>query len=230
MKTSIYFPARNEANNLQALIPLAQKLFDEVIVVSNKSTDDTILVAQSLGAIAVEDNRTKDGIGYGYAHQTGMEWCSGDFICTADADMTYPIEKFNDMIRYMTACGLDFVTGNRYPRKSDSKASNLLKLGTKILSTEAQYIERYPFQDILSGMWVVRKEALGRLKPQEGDWNFSPEIKILAQRKLQYGEYPIDQKIRGGVSKQQYLKTGLSHALWIWRNKTQPYTDSQFVS
>ena len=48
-RISVCFPCRNEAANLAEVIGRLPALVDEVIVVSNRSTDDTVAVAQSLG-------------------------------------------------------------------------------------------------------------------------------------------------------------------------------------
>ena len=56
--------------------------------------DDTVAVAKKLKLKALEDNRTIDGIGYGFAHMTGIENATGDIIVGADGDATYPIKGF----------------------------------------------------------------------------------------------------------------------------------------
>jgi len=66
------------------------KFVDEVIVISNNSTDDTVEEANKLGVRVLEDNRAIKGIGYGFAHITGINAASSDIIVGADGDGTYP--------------------------------------------------------------------------------------------------------------------------------------------
>lgn len=60
-------------------------------MISNGSTDNNVEVASMYGARTLEDNRTIHGIGYGFAHITGINAASGDIIVGADGDGTYPI-------------------------------------------------------------------------------------------------------------------------------------------
>jgi hypothetical protein len=81
--------------------------------------------------------------------------------------------------------------------------------------------------DILSGMWVMRREAVAQLDLTKGDWNLSPEIKLkaLLNPNIRFGEFPIRQRTRQGRSHQRYLRTGLSHAWWILRHRIGPASD-----
>jgi hypothetical protein len=80
-------------------------------------------------------------------------------------------------------------------------------------------------QDILSGMWIVRKSVAKKMQLRSGGWNLSPEIKLIALMNptISFGEYHINHHYRsGGVSKQIIWKTGFEHLfyifhLWIWR-------------
>lgn len=219
MRTSLYLPARNEAKNLTVLLPKVKDLFSEVIVVNNRSSDDTTRVCTDLGVRVIEDPREENGIGYGYAHQTGMNASTGDIICTMDADETYPVEAFAEMTELLKNDEFDMVSGSRYPTTFGSHTNPLLQLGTWILNQEVRYVHGFRFKDILSGMWCIKKSARAKIDPVAGDWNFSPEIKILAAQNIRFKEFPITQNKRGGSTKQRYIETGLSHARWIWERR-----------
>src|SRR4051812_2728398 len=100
-RISLCLPCRNEANHLPEVIARIPKFVDEIIVISNNSKDDTVAVAKKLNVIALEDNRTIGGIGYGFAHMTGIEHATGDIIVGADGDATYPIENLKSIIDKM---------------------------------------------------------------------------------------------------------------------------------
>lgn len=220
-RITVCLPCRNEANHLKEVVDGIPAFVDEIIVVSNKSSDNTVEVARSLGVTALEDNRTAGGIGYGFAHMTGIQAATGDIIVGIDGDGTYPIEDLSKVIDTMLDDELDFITCNRYPLQDGTQIPFKLRLGVTLLNLEVRLLYGLKIQDILSGMWVFRSEVRDQLELTMGDWNLSPQIKLNAARNpdIPYGEFSIKQHQRKGDTKQHYFKTGLSHMLWIGKNR-----------
>jgi glycosyltransferase involved in cell wall biosynthesis len=220
-RITLCLPCRNEAGHLKEVVKRIPKFVDEVIVISNKSKDNTVEVAKKLKLKALEDNRTIGGIGYGFAHMTGIENATGDIIVGADGDATYPIEDLAKVIDYLLDEKLDFVSCNRYPLQPGTKIPFKLRLGVNTLNTEVRLLHGIKINDILSGMWVFRKEVKNKLNLTMGDWNLSPQIKINAAKhpKIRFSEFSIAQHQRLGESHQAHYKTGFSHLWWIFRNR-----------
>lgn len=84
---SVAMIARNEAENLTRSLP-AVKFADEIIVVENDSTDETIAVAKSHGAKVISHSWE----GYGAQRNYSIEHCRGDWILVLDADEVIPPE------------------------------------------------------------------------------------------------------------------------------------------
>jgi glycosyltransferase involved in cell wall biosynthesis len=232
-RITVCLPCRNEAGHLKEVLDKIPKFVDEIIVISNKSTDNTVGEAKKLGAKAFEDNRTIDGIGYGFAHITGIENATGDIIVGADGDATYPIEDLAKIIDHLLGSNLDFISCNRYPLQDGTKIPFKLKAGVWMLNTEVRVLYGVTIKDILSGMWVFNKKAKDSLSLTMGDWNLSPQIKINAATNsdIAFEEYSIAQHQRLGESHQNYFKTGFSHAVWILKNRfTGKASSSQTVS
>ena len=220
-RITLCLPCRNEANHLKEVIDRVPKIVDEIIVISNNSTDDTVKVAKTLGVKAVEDNRTIGGIGYGFAHMTGIKMASGDIIVGADGDATYPIEDLDKIIDHLLDNQLDFISCNRYPLQDGTKIPLKLRLGVGVLNTEVRILYGKKINDILSGMWVFKKEVRDNLQLTMGEWNLSPQIKINAATNpnIAFDEYSIAQHQRLGESHQNYFRTGMQHAVWILKNR-----------
>lgn len=70
-------------------------------------------------------------------------------------------------------------------------------------------------------MWALRQEVGALLDLRMGDWNMSPEIKLkaLVHPSIRFGEFHICQQERYGSSHQRYLRTGVSHAVFIIRHR-----------
>jgi glycosyltransferase involved in cell wall biosynthesis len=86
---SVIIPAYNEAAFIGECLDslLRQDFADayEIIVVDNKSTDDTALIAKSRGVIVVWEERQ----GVCWARQRGTELANGEIIVSTDADTVY---------------------------------------------------------------------------------------------------------------------------------------------
>ena len=91
MTISLVIPAFNEQDNIASCLDhaLAQSPpFDEIIVVDNTSTDDTLVIAQRYAAdhpgIRVIEERRR---GVAFARRTGFDSAHGDIIGRVDADV-----------------------------------------------------------------------------------------------------------------------------------------------
>jgi glycosyltransferase involved in cell wall biosynthesis len=220
-KITVCLPCRNESGHLREVIQRIPKFVDEVIVISNASNDNTVALAKKLGLKALEDNRTIGGIGYGFAHMTGIENATGDIIIGADGDATYPIEDLAKIIDTLLDNDLDFISCNRYPLQVGTHIPFKLRLGVGTLNTEVRLLYGTKINDILSGMWVFRSTIATELKLTMGEWNLSPQIKLNAilNPKIAFAEYSIAQHQRMGESHQAHYKTGFQHLWWIFKNR-----------
>lgn len=227
---TLVMPARNEGACIPALLANIPEEFDEVIVVSNRSTDDTV---DKVLEAAIEDEHrtgrrrikamiddtTKGGIGYGAAIRSGIAVARGDYIVTADCDGTYPFADAvtgPTFVRDMISDDLQFISCSRYP---DPEIPAFLRLGVNVLTHEMRLLFGMPITDALTGMMIARKDFLESLHLSEIDWNLCPEMKLAAWLATDPGKWQerrIKQHIRsGGTTKQHHIKTGISHLLYI---------------
>lgn len=220
---TLCLPCRNEGKHLREVVARVPEYVDEVIVVSNRSTDDTVAVARAIGGKVrvIEDNRTVDGIGYGFAHITGIENATGTLIVGGDGDATYPLEDIKRAVEHLLKNNLDFVSCNRYPLQRGTRIPFKLRFGVWVLNTEVRLLYGVTIKDILSGMWVFRRSIANELNLTMGEWNLSPQIKLnaIVHPKIRFGEFSIAQHQRRGQSHQAHFRTGFSHLFWILRNR-----------
>lgn len=222
-KISLIIPCKNEESALYSLLNKVPSYVDEIIVIDNNSSDNTAYIGKVHGAKVFIEKRQEGGIGYGYAHQTGMKKATGDYIIAMDGDNTYPTQSISEVITYMEKNHLDFVSCNRLPLSEKQAISGFRQMGIKILNFWIALLYGYYFLDILTGMWVMNRKALNKLNVKSGDWNFSPEIKLaaLSNREISFSEYHIPYFVRvNGRSKLNAVKTGLSHCVFVFQNRT----------
>jgi len=95
---SVVVPAYNEENNLPlALASLLNQEFKdfELIVVDNGSTDETPVIAKTLGAKVIAENRR----GVAHARQAGFLSSKGGIIATTDADTVVPPDWLSRILK-----------------------------------------------------------------------------------------------------------------------------------
>jgi len=222
-KITLVIPSRDEGRGLLKLIARIPSYVDEILVVDNCSKTNPNIFLKNIDRVRVVRETRVDGrnIGYGYAHQTGISEASGDIIVAMDGDATYPVSGIKKAVDELLSQKLDLILCSRFPLNTEKAVSWFRKLGVWILNTEAKLLFGYKGQDILSGMWAIRKNVAMSMSLHEGGWNFSPEIKLsaLTNKNVKLGEVHIDHYVRDyGKSKQVLWRTGLEHLLYIlWR-------------
>ncbi len=214
---TLAIPCKNEESAIGSLLKKVPSFIDQVIVIDNNSTDQTRKVAKSLGAKVFVEKRQIHGIGYGFAHQKAIKETTTDYLVTMDGDGTYPLNKIKNVIEMAEKQQLDFISCNRFPLQKSEVLSKVRQLGVFILNSEVSLLYGYPMQDILSGMWLMNRNARQKVQVQCGGWNLSPEIKLaaLSNPHIKFAEFHIPHHIRAGESKQLIWKTGFDHLFYI---------------
>ncbi|MBI4302336.1 MAG: glycosyltransferase family 2 protein [Chloroflexi bacterium] len=226
MKTvSIVVPALNEEAGLGATIQAIQRgelekngYQVQILVVDNGSEDGTAEVARQAGADVVYEPRR----GYGWALKTGFSQAMGGILCTADADATYPVEEIPRLVAILEDEGLDFLTTNRFAFMEEDAMSFRNWVGNAILSLATRSLFGLKMRDPESGMWVFRKEVLGKARTASNSWPFSHEIKleVCYFNKCRWREVPIQYRNRIGSTKQSSgWKVGFTDLLHITKKR-----------
>jgi glycosyltransferase involved in cell wall biosynthesis len=108
---SVVVPARNEARNLQYVLPLMPPEVDEVVLVDGSSTDGTAEVARRLyPKVRIV---AQEGSGKGDALRTGFAAARGDIIVMLDADGSTDPREIPAFVGALRA-GADLAKGSRF--------------------------------------------------------------------------------------------------------------------
>ena len=192
---SAVMPCLNEARTLAICIEKAQRAFasmdvvGEVVVADNGSSDGSIEIASSLGAVVVNQPVR----GYGAALIKGISAARGDFIVMADADDSYDWEGMAPLIQRLED-GVDLVVGNRFQGGIAQGAMPPLHryLGNPVLSWLARQVHGAPLRDFHCGMRAFRRDAIAQMKLRTPGMEFATEMIVNAQKAgLRISEVPI---------------------------------------
>lgn len=176
---------------------------DEVIVVSNASTDATEINAASAGATVLTENRP----GYGNACLKGMQYVAQqnpkpDIIVFLDGDYSDFPEQMNELVAPIINDEVDFVIGARVSRFRESgsmtfpqRFGNWLATSLMRLFFGARFTDLGPFR-------AIKYDKLLHLKMEDKTYGWTVEMQLKAiKQKLRYTEIPVKYRNRIGVSK-----------------------------
>lgn len=153
VKISVVLPAKNEAGAIGQTIEqiLALQLVDEVIVVNDGSSDQTLQVAEQAGAKVISHPYSK---GNGAAIKTGARHAQGGIIIFMDADGQHDPNDIPQFIKKLEQ-GYDLVVG---ARQKGSQASLGRGFANVFYNKLATYMTEHQVEDLTSGFRAVRAE------------------------------------------------------------------------
>ncbi|HCV81063.1 MAG TPA: UDP-glucose--dolichyl-phosphate glucosyltransferase [Zunongwangia profunda] len=199
----VIIPAYNEADSIAKVIAEIPNIVDEVIVVSNNSTDDTEKNAQTAGATVLQEKRK----GYGYACLKGMDYIANqnstpDIIVFLDGDYSdYPSE-LTKIIAPIQLKNIDMVIGARVKKWREAGSMTFPQIFGNWLATTlmhlffgAKFTDLGPFR-------AIKYEKLLKLNMQDKTYGWTIEMQLKALKQdFTYVEVPVHYKNRIGVSK-----------------------------
>jgi glycosyltransferase involved in cell wall biosynthesis len=219
-RISVVIPCLNEEKGLERVLLQLPKFVDEVIVVDNDSTDRTGEIARKMGAIVVPElNR-----GYGRAYKRGFAHATGDIIITLDGDHSYPVDALSYLLEAFLHCRVGFLSASRFPILNSDSMSTKLRFGNLVQSLLMSLLYLRWIRDSQSGMWVFRREILGRMRLLSDGMAFSEEIKIEAIRNPSIGfrEVFVNYSNRIGEKKLQPWRDGIRNVGFLFYKRFAP--------
>jgi glycosyltransferase involved in cell wall biosynthesis len=201
----VIIPAYNEEDSIANVVNDIPKIVEEVIVVSNNSTDKTEENAAKAGATVLKESRR----GYGYACLKGMEYIASfdstklpDIIVFLDGDYSDYPEQLTEIIAPIIEDDLDFVIGARVKELRESGSMTPQQVFGNWLATflmklffGAEFTDLGPFR-------AIKYNKLLDLKMEDKTYGWTVEMQLKAlKQKLTYTEIPVKYRNRIGVSK-----------------------------
>lgn len=158
---SVIVPAKNEALNLEHVLPKIPTWVNEVILVDGHSTDKTVAVARYLlPSIRVVHQQ---GRGKGDALRAGFAAATSDIIVMIDADGSTNPEEIPAFVDALVA-GADFVKGSRFAKGGGTAdMSHLRRLGNWGFTTMVKTLFGGNYTDLCYGYNAFWRRTLPML-------------------------------------------------------------------
>ncbi|MDN3666267.1 glycosyltransferase family 2 protein [Algibacter miyuki] len=199
----VIIPAYNEADSIAHVIKAIPEVVDEIIVVSNNSTDDTEINAKNAGATVLKEANK----GYGYACLKGMEYIANlsvkpDIIVFLDGDYSDYPEELTKIVAPIINENMDFVIGSRVKELRETGSMTVPQIfGNWLATTLMALFFRAKFTDLGPFRAIKYNTLLGlNMEDKTYGWTVEMQLKVLKQ-KITYTEVPVNYRNRIGVSK-----------------------------
>lgn len=199
----VIIPAYNEQDSIAKVINDIPKYVNEIIVISNNSTDNTEINAKNAGATVLKETRK----GYGYACLKGMDYISKqtikpEIIVFLDGDYSDYPEQLTALIAPILENNIDLVIGARVKELREKGAVTPQQIFGNWLATflmkvlfKAKFTDLGPFR-------AIKYNKLLTLKMQDKTYGWTVEMQLKAlKQNLSYTEVSMKYRNRIGVSK-----------------------------
>lgn len=196
---TIIIPVFNEE---EAIDKVLDELFKEgfrreqIVVVDGGSTDRTVDIVKSMGVKIV----FQEGRGKADAIRTALKFVNTPYMLVMDGDHTYPARYIRDLLQLAKRCDLDEVIAAR--RHGQENIPIVNRFGNWVLTKMFNLLFGTKLSDVLSGMYLVRKESVEDLLFTTKGFSIESEIAAhIAATTGKISEYPIEYRKRIGRKK-----------------------------
>jgi glycosyltransferase involved in cell wall biosynthesis len=214
VELTIVMPCLNEAETLAPCIEKARLGIErsgvrgEIVVADNGSKDDSVLIAEKLGARVVHVKKK----GYGNALRGGIQAASGKWIVMGDADESYDFSETDRFVKKFRE-GFELVAGCRLPTGGGKIMPGAMPfshrwLGNPLFSRMARHMFAAPIHDVYCGLRGFTREMYNRLELQCEGMEFATEMIIKASLYgVRFAEIPITLHPDGRKTNAPHLRT-----------------------
>ncbi len=214
---SVVMPVYNELNTIEKIISrvLSRQEVKELIIVDDYSTDGTrdilkkYAVNNKIKILLHERNKGK-----GAAINTGVKFCSGEYVIFQDADLEYHPEEYPILLAPILRGDADVVYGSRF--KGAGRAFLFHHyVGNKFLTFFTNVLYNSCITDMETCYKLFKREIIQGITIKSKRFNMEPEItaKVLKKRYRLF-EVPITYSGRDfSEGKKISWKDGIS-AIW----------------
>lgn len=199
----VLIPAFNEQDSIAKVIKDIPKLVDEIIVINNNSTDDTVKKAINAGATVLTEPKK----GYGFACLKGIDYIATQInkpsiVVFLDGDYSDFPEQLHEIIKPILEENIDFVVGARVKNLRERGSMTPQQIFGNWLATSlmklfygSKFTDLGPFRAIKYDKLLALE-----MKDKTYGWTIEMQLKVLKQ-KMSYKEIPVKYRNRIGVSK-----------------------------
>ncbi|MDB9928036.1 glycosyltransferase family 2 protein [Flavobacteriaceae bacterium] len=207
-KIKVIIPAYNEEDSIAKVINDIPTIVDEIIVISNNSTDKTEENAANAGATVLKESKR----GYGYTCLKGMDYIASTslsdqekkptIVVFLDGDYSDYPEQLTELVAPIINGNIDLVIGSRVKELREAGSMTPQQVFGNWLATflmniffGAKFTDLGPFR-------AIKYQKLLQLKMEDKTYGWTVEMQLKAiKQHFSYKEVPMKYRNRIGISK-----------------------------
>lgn len=203
IKTTVAILAKNEEENISAVVSSALPYCSELLVIDGKSSDETATRAAAAGARLILDQ----GAGKGDGVRKAISSASGEILVLMDGDGSHDARDIPLLIKPIEDDEADLVIASRLRGGSDEfhgTLGNILRLiGVSLITWFIAKRWGIQISDSQNGFRAVRTDSVIKLGLSADDFTIEQEMVIKAvKHKLRIQEIPSHESARkAGMTK-----------------------------
>lgn len=226
MKIALILPAYNEALTIKDTIQSFHEFLPKtasIFVVDNNSSDTTQAIASNI--LNTLDRETgllfESAQGKGNAIRTAFTQIDAEIYIMADADMTYPADMLDTLLKPVLDGSVDMVVGDRHSL-GDYEVENkrpLHNFGNTLVKRLINKLFGSNLQDIMSGYRVMSKKFVKNYPILVSGFQLETDMTLFAlDKRFKVKEIPISftDRPEGSFSKLNTFSDGMKVLLTIF--------------
>lgn len=169
-------PAFNEEVALGSIILRSKQHVDEVIVVDDGSTDNTVKVAQLAGATVISH---PTNLGKGAALKSGFKASEdADVIVTIDSDAQHNPDEIPALVAPILEGKADVVNGSRYIHGHEENTPAYRRVGQKVLDKATNISSGLDITDTQSGFRAFSARSIPYFRFKDSGFGVESEMLV----------------------------------------------------
>lgn len=223
-RLSIVIPAFNEESRLPTTLAVLADYVGgrsaEVIVVVEKSTDNSLELASKFAASHSQFRVLENAVqrGKGHAVKRGMLAANGEIVFFMDADLSVPIATVDVFsAEFESNRDVQILVGNRQHAESDIVAAQgwLRRTMGQMFNRVVRMISRLPLRDTQCGFKAFRREVARELFAAQTIDGFAFDVEILLlARKRGYAMADLPVEWRNSTASKVHIVHDSLRMLW----------------
>lgn len=218
-KIIVVLPAYNAASTLERTINDLPEMVDQIILVDDKSNDETAALARSLGLMVFEHDKNK---GYGGNQKTCYRLAleqGGDIIVMIHPDYQYDPRLVKYFAEFIVDGYFDVMLGTRIRSRRETLDGGMPRykyISNRALTILENFISGHNLSEWHTGMRAYTKEVLESINFQKNSDDFVFDSQVLFQiiaNKFRIGEIPVPVRYFKEASSINF-KRSLKYGLW----------------
>ncbi len=206
----ILIPTLNEEGNIQVTISnLKSKGFNNITVIDDNSSDNTVEISKKLGCKVLENPDNKK-LGFGRSLIKAFSLSKSKYCCIFDGDDSFDPNSLDLMIEKINQ-NYDFVFCSRYKDNNISEDDTLIrKLGNQFFTKIVNILFKINSTDVLFLYVMGKKEDFLSLNLKAKDFGICTEILLKCYINFNCTEVlSLERKRKFGESKVNAIFDGL---------------------